>query len=118
DVDAQINLRNYATEWYRHRLPTANPTYSTNAYTLAFDMVAAGLATAICPISILPSLTTNKRESVRIVRINSITRKVVLAMPKHLMSLKSYAQTYNGIAEFCRGEYAAEAKAAIGAIRL
>lgn len=105
DVDAQPTLRNYASEWYRHRLPAAMPTFSTNTYPLAIDMVAAGLATAICPMSMLPSLSTNMRESVKLVPIESMKRKVVLAMPKHLMSLRSYAQTYNGIAEFCRNEY-------------
>lgn len=108
DVDAQVTLRHYATEWYRHRLPIAEPTFSANTYPLAFDMVTAGIATAICPVSMLPSQSTNMRESVRLVSIDSITRKVVLAMPKHLMSLRSYAETYHGIAEFCRTEYSRE----------
>ena len=108
DMDPQLSLRESSFEWFRHTLPGAVPTYSASTYPLAVDMVAAGLATAHCPMSLLPNLPDSVRKLIRLVHIEGMTRQIVLAMPKHLMSLRSYAQTYNGIAEFCRTEYAAE----------
>lgn len=108
DMDPQLSMRNRSLEWYRHSLPCAAPTYSASTYPLAVDMVAAGLATAHCPMSLLPNLPGSIRKLIRLVYIEGMTRQIVLAMPKHLMSLRSYAQTFNGIAEFCRTEYAAE----------
>lgn len=108
DMEAQLSLRNSSFEWFRHTLPRATPTYSASTYPLAVDMVAAGLATAHCPMSLLPNLPESVRQLIRMVHIEGMTRQVVLAMPKHLMSLRSYAQTFNGIAEFCRTDYAAE----------
>lgn len=108
DMDPQLSLRNSSFEWFRHTLPGATPTYSASTYPLAIDMVAAGLATAHCPMSLLPNLPDSVRHLIRMVHIEGMTRQIVLAMPKHLMSLRSYAQTFNGIAEFCRTEYASE----------
>jgi len=108
DMDPSLSLRNSSFEWYRHSLPAATPTYSASTYPLAVDMVAAGLATAHCPMSLLPNLPDSVRRTIRLVHIEGMTRQVVLAMPKHLMSLRSYAQTYEGIAQFCRTEYASE----------
>jgi DNA-binding transcriptional LysR family regulator len=108
DMDPQLSLRNSSFEWYRHTLPGATPTYSASTYPLAVDMVAAGLATAHCPMSLLPNLSESVRRLIRMVQIEGMSRQIVLAMPKHLMSLRSYAQTFNGIAEFCRTDYVAE----------
>ncbi|WP_274532310.1 LysR family transcriptional regulator [Devosia sp. Root635] len=108
DMDPQLSLRDRSLEWYRHSLPNAAATYSASTYPLAVDIVAAGLATAHCPISLLPNLPHSVRQKIHLLRIKDMSRQVVLAMPKHLLSLRSYAQTYNGIAEFCRNEYAAE----------
>lgn len=108
DMDPQLSLRNSSFEWFRHSLPGASPTYSASTYPLAVDMVAAGLATAHCPMSLLPNLPNSVRKLIRLWHIEGMTRQVVLAMPKHLMSLASYAQTFKGIAQFCRTEYAAE----------
>jgi DNA-binding transcriptional LysR family regulator len=107
-MDPQLSLRNSSFEWFRHTLPRATPTYVASTYPLAVDMVAAGLATAHCPLSLLPELSESARKQIRLIHIEGMAREVVLAMPKHLMSLRSYAQTYSGIAEFCRTEYAAE----------
>ena len=108
DMDPQLSLRNSSFEWFRHVLPGAAPTYSASTYQLAVDMVAAGLATAHSPMSLLPNLPESVRKLIRLTPIENVARQMVLAMPKHLMSLPSYAQTYSQIAEFCRTEYVAE----------
>ena len=108
DMDPQLGMRNRSFEWYRHNLPKAAPTFSASTYPLAVDIVGAGLATAHCPMSLLPNLPDAVRKGVRLVQIEGMQREMVLAMPKHLMSLRSYAQAYQQIAEFCQTEYAAE----------
>lgn len=108
DMDIPISLRDMSVEWFRHNLPNAAATYSASTYPLAVDIVAAGLATAHCPMSLLPNLPISIRQKVRFLPIKGLSRHVVLAMPKHLLSLRSYAQTYNGIVEFCRNSYAPE----------
>lgn len=108
DMDTPLSMRNASLEWFRHNLPNAAPTYSANTYPLAVDIVAAGLATAHCPVSLLPNLPDSVRRVIRLVHIEGITRDMVLAMPKHLMSLRPYSQAYQQIAEFCRTQYAAE----------
>ena len=108
DMELQISLRHMSLEWFRHNLPNATATYSASTYPLAVDIVAAGLATAQCPMSLLPNLPTSIRQKIRFLPIRGLSRHVVLAMPKHLMSLRPYAQTYNGIVEFCRNSYAPE----------
>lgn len=108
DMDPQLTMRNASLEWFRHHLPNAAPTYTASTYPLAVDMVAAGLATAHCPMSLLPNLSDSVRKLIRMVHIESMSRQMVLAMPKHLMSLRSYGQAYQQIADFCRTEYAAE----------
>lgn len=108
DMDTQLSMRNASLEWYRHNLPKAAPTYSASTYPLAVDMVAAGLATAHCPMSLLPNLPDSVRKLVRMVQVEGMQRQMVLAMPKHLLSLRSYAQAYQQIADFCRTEYADE----------
>ncbi|RYE69846.1 MAG: LysR family transcriptional regulator [Oxalobacteraceae bacterium] len=108
DMDSQLSMRNASLEWFRHNLPNAAPTYSASTYPLAVDMVAAGLATAHCPMSLLPNLPSSVRKLIRLVRIDGMAREMVLAMPKHLMSLRPYSQAYHQIAEFCRTQYAAE----------
>ena len=108
DMDSQLSMRNPSLEWFRHNLPGAAPTYSASTYPLAVDMVAAGLATAHCPMSLLPNLPDSVRKVIRLVHIEGMSRKMVLAMPKHLMSLRPYSQAYLQIADFCRTQYAAE----------
>lgn len=108
DMDTQLSMRNTSLEWFRHNLPGAAPTYSASTYPLAVDMVAAGLATAHCPMSLLPNLPDSVRKVIRLVYIKGIARKMVLAMPKHLMSLRPYSHAYLQIADFCRTQYAAE----------
>lgn len=108
DMDAALSMRSASLEWFRHNLPAATPTYAAGTYPLAVDMVAAGLASAHCPMSLLPNLPATTRELIRLVYIEGMARTMVLAMPKHLLSLKPYAQAYGQIADFCRTEYADE----------
>lgn len=108
DIDGNVSLRTQSSDWYRHNLPAATPTFSAMTYTSAVDLVAEGLATAHCPLSVLPSLPLETREAIQIFPIQNLSRSIVLAMPKHLMSLRAYAEIFRGIEEFCTTEYVHE----------
>jgi DNA-binding transcriptional LysR family regulator len=95
-------------DWYRHTLPEATPSFRTNTYSTAVDLVAEGLATTHCPFSLLPNLPAALRAKIRVLPLEGFSRKVVLAMPRHLLTLPAYASMFAGIVEFCRTEYSQE----------
>lgn len=105
EIDTNVPMRGKSEEWFRHHLPAATPTYSTMTYAAAVDLVAAGLATAHCPLSLLPGLPDSVDREVRYFVLSGLSRRVVLAMPKHLMSLHTYASIFNRIVAFAREEY-------------
>lgn len=108
DINGTMSLRTQSDDWFRHNLPGATPTFSAMTYPAAVDIVAAGLATTHCPLSLLPNLPAAVREAVQIFPIQNLSRSVVLAMPKHLMTLRAYADIFRGIEEFCKTEYLEE----------
>jgi DNA-binding transcriptional LysR family regulator len=108
DIDGNVSLRTKSDDWFRHHLPDATAMFSAMTYTAAVDIVAEGLATTHCPLSLLPNLPPSVREAVQIFPIANISRSIVLAMPKHLMSLRAYAEIFREIEEFCRTEYRQE----------
>ncbi|HEY4203332.1 MAG TPA: LysR family transcriptional regulator [Devosiaceae bacterium] len=107
EIDSSISLRARSDEWYRHTLPAATPTFLAMTYAAAIDIVAENLATAHCPISLLPNLPDQLRSKLQFFPVD-ISRQVVAAMPKHLMTLPAYANIFRRLVEFCRTEYNSE----------
>lgn len=105
EMDSNVPLRSKSDEWFRHYLPAATPMFSTMTYAAAVDLVAAGLATAHCPMSLLPGLPDTVRKRVRFYTVEGLSRTVILAMPKHLMSLPAYAGIFNKIVAYAHDEY-------------
>jgi len=105
EIDTNVPLRSKSEEWYRHHLPAATPSYSAMTYAAAIDLVAAGLATTHCPLSLLPGLPDAVSHQVRYFILHGLSRRVVLAMPKHLMTLPTYAGIFNKIVAYARDEY-------------
>jgi DNA-binding transcriptional LysR family regulator len=105
EIDTNVPLRSKSEEWYRHHLPAATPSYSAMTYAAAMDLVAAGLATTHCPLSLLPGLPDAVSHQVRYFVLDGLSRRMVLAMPKHLMSLPTYAGIFNKIVAYARDEY-------------
>lgn len=105
EMDSNVPMRSKSDEWFRHNLPAATPMFSTMTYAAAVDLVAAGLATAHCPMSLLPGLPDTVRRQVRFYNIDGLSRTVILAMPKHLMSLPAYAGIFNKIVAYAHDEY-------------
>lgn len=105
EIDTNVPLHGKSEEWYRHHLPAATPTFSTMTYAAAIDLVSAGLATTHCPLSLLPGLPDSVRQQVRYFVLDGLSRRIVLAMPKHLMSLSTYSSIFNKIVAYARDEY-------------
>lgn len=105
EIDTSVPLRSKSEEWFRHNLPAATPTFSTMTYAAAVDLVSAGLATAHCPLSLLPGLPDSVSRDVRYFLLSGLSRRIVLAMPKHLMSLHTYSSIFNKIVAYAREEY-------------
>jgi DNA-binding transcriptional LysR family regulator len=109
DVYSNPQLRAQSEEWYRHNLPGSTATFRAMTYSAATDIVGEGLATAHCPMSMLPNLPEVERAKLQFIP-TEIVRGVVLAMPKHLLTLPSYSNIYRRLVEFCRNEYREEMK--------
>ena len=105
EIDTNVPLRSKSEEWYRHRLPAATPTFSAMTYAAAVDLVAAGLATTHCPLSLLPGLPDSISREMRYFLLDGLSRRIVLATPKHLLSLGAYASIFNKIVAYARDEY-------------
>lgn len=105
EIDTNSPLRGKSEAWYRHHLPAATPTFSTMTYAAAIDLVSAGLATTHCPLSLLPGLPDTVAREVRYFMLDGLSRRIVLAMPKHLMSLPTYSGIFNKIVAYARDEY-------------
>lgn len=105
EIDANVPMRPVSDAWYRAHLPYATPAFSAMTYAAAIDIVSEGLATAHTPQSLLPSLPGSVRERLRVYTLPNMDRSIVLAMPKHLMTLPGYANFFRRLTDFCRNEY-------------
>ena len=105
EMDSNVPMRAKSDEWFRHNLPAATPMFSTMTYAAAIDLVAAGLATAHAPLSLLPGLPDSVSKRVRFYAVDGLSRTVILAMPKHLMTLPGYSGIFNRIVSYAHDEY-------------
>lgn len=105
EVESGGPLRGRAEAWYRQHLPEARGAFAGESYPVAIDLCAEGLATLLCPMSIIPNLPATTLAAVRFYRLADLKREMVLVMPRHLLSLGAYSRIYNRLLEFCRTEY-------------
>jgi DNA-binding transcriptional LysR family regulator len=105
EIDANVPMRPVSDAWYRAHLPYATPAFSAMTYAAAIDMVSEGLATTHTPLSLLPSLPGSVRQRLKVYTLPHMDRSIVLAMPKHLMTLPGYANIFRRLTDFCRNEY-------------
>jgi DNA-binding transcriptional LysR family regulator len=108
EIDSAVPLRQSSDSWYRTNLPWAQPTIGAPSYDVSVDFVAAGLATCHLPLSLLPNLPVAVRRAISVYVIPNMTRQVVLAMRKHLLSHPAFASIFHGLAEFGSEEYSSE----------
>ncbi|EAR52371.1 transcriptional regulator, LysR family protein [Oceanicola granulosus HTCC2516] len=95
-------------DWYRHYLPTASTVFGGMTYSVAVDLTSEGLSTAHCPLSLYPNLPQSQVRKLRWFGIEWLSREVVMAMPKHLMSIPAYAEILGRLQSFAEEDYALE----------
>lgn len=94
--------------WYRSHMPCARQFFTCMTHQAAVDLVAEGLATCHAPLSLVPNLPRSVRNAIRFYDISGIERTAVLAMPKHLLTLKPYSDFRRRLMEFAAAEYSPE----------
>lgn len=92
-------------EWYRTRLPFAQPYFGCMTHQVSVDFVAAGLATCHCPLSLLPNLPESVRARLQTFDLQEFGREAVFAMPRHLQSLKPFHDFQAALCDFAREHY-------------
>jgi DNA-binding transcriptional LysR family regulator len=105
EVGPHVPMHGQIDSWYRHSLPAASPVFSCSAYVGAVDFVAEGLATSHCPLSLLPNLPVATLEQVQVFTIDDLSRTISLVMPRHLLTLPSYARIFSRLEAFASEEY-------------
>ncbi len=95
-------------DWYRHYVPQSNPTFGAMTYLSAVEFAAEGLCTCHCPLSLLPNLPSSVASRLRWYVIPDFGRDIVLVVPKHLLSLRPYAQLHARVLEFVKSDYSGE----------
>lgn len=108
EIDATVPTRPASDDWYRHHMPQAAPVFAAPTFVASVDFVVEGLATCHIPLSLLPNLTEIQMKRLRIFIIDGMSRQIMLAMPKHLMTLGPYARIFTALVDFCRTQYALE----------
>jgi DNA-binding transcriptional LysR family regulator len=108
EIDPLVPTRAASDDWYRSHLPPAMATYSAQTFAASVEFVAEGLATCHIPISLLPNLSEPLRSRIKVFVIDGMSRTIVLAMFKHLLSHTAFSRIFTKLATFCRTDYAAE----------
>ena len=84
---------------------SGQPFFSAMTHNASLDFVAAGLATCHCPGSLIPNLPEQVRRRVTFYDLLDIGRDAVLVMPRHLQSLRPFAEFAASVADFVRSNY-------------
>ena len=93
-------------DWYRTYLPRATPFFNCQTHEAAVGFVAAGLATVHSPSSLIPNLPEQLLSKVKFYDLGRFGRDVVYVMPRHLQSLRAFAEFRAGLTDYVRLRYA------------
>jgi DNA-binding transcriptional LysR family regulator len=105
EIDSSVPTRQSSNEWYFGHLPYAVPTFRAPTFAASIEFAADGLATCHVLRSLIPNLSQNVLQSVKLFEIESQDRRVVLAMRKHLLSHPTFARFFQQIVDYCRTDY-------------
>ncbi|SMY06987.1 LysR family transcriptional regulator [Flavimaricola marinus] len=100
EVTAAVPWGNRTQAWYRDNLPNSAPFFRASTHQVAVDIVAAGLATCHCPMSLLPNLTSHTLDRLRLYDLEMVGRDAVLIMPRHLTSLRPFLLFQTRLCEY------------------
>lgn len=105
EIDPSVPTRSASNEWYHLHLPRAAPTFRAPTFAASVEFVADGLATCHIARSLVPNLSANVLQNVKLFQVDGFERHVVLAVRKHLMSHPTFARIFHRIVEFCHEDY-------------
>lgn len=105
DVRSGIPWHCFSQNWYRSELPTAAPYFSCMTHQAAVDIVAGGNATCHAPVSLLPNLPAEVISKINFYHVPIYTRRAVLVMPKHLLTLRPFVEFSNKLTEYFHHTY-------------
>ena len=91
-VGPGIPWSSYTNNWFRAKLPNAVPYFSCMTHQAAVDLVAGGMATCHSPVALLPNLSEEVRSRIKCFRLQEYVREACLIMPKHLLTLRPFAE--------------------------
>jgi len=106
DIDSAVPTRQASTEWYVGHLPHAVPTFRAPTFAASIEFTADGLATSHVMRTLIPNLSQNVLQNVKLFEIDMPGWRIVLAMRKHLLSHPTFGRFYQQVIEFCRTDYA------------
>jgi len=109
DVGPGVPWQFRTENWYRSELPFSMPYFGCMTHQAAVDIVAAGIATCHAPSTLLPNLPEQVRRRIKCFMLREHAREAVLVMPKHLLSLRPFAEFQARMAEYFDKEYASVA---------
>jgi DNA-binding transcriptional LysR family regulator len=105
DVGPRVPWKNRSENWFRAELPYATPHFICMTHQAAVDLVAGGMATCHCPKSLLPNLPEQTRCRIKFFGLKDLAREAVFAMPKHLLSLRPFADFRRMLADYTKEAY-------------
>lgn len=105
ELDPAIPTHAATEDWYRTHLPNAAPSFGAPTFAAAIEFVADGLGTATVIRSLVPNLSQNVLQNVKLFEIDGFERTIVLAMRKHLLSHPYFGRIFHRIIEFCASDY-------------
>ncbi|WP_292023966.1 LysR family transcriptional regulator [Maritimibacter sp. UBA3975] len=105
EVGKEVPWKSRSEHWYRQRMPRAAPYFSCMTHQGAVDIVAAGLATCHAPLSLLPNLPNSVRDRIKVYDLGEYVRDAVLVMPKHLLTLRPFAEFQQRLSDWVIDEY-------------
>lgn len=108
DVGSVVPWSSRSEHWYRAHLPNAVPYFNCMTHQGAVDVVAAGLATCHAPLSLLPNLPNTVRERIKVFELGEYVRDAVLVMPRHLLTLRPFAEFQRRLSEWVVSQYSDE----------
>lgn len=106
EIDSAVPTRGPSDQWYRVHMPAATASSGAPSFNVAASFVAEGLATAHLPISTASYLPQSVRGRLRLYTIDGMSRRIVLAMRKHLLTHGAYARIFRGIVDYCQTDFA------------
>ncbi|WP_237453210.1 hypothetical protein [Pseudooceanicola albus] len=104
-VDAPHEWRATSDIWFAAHLPGAVPFYVSDLHLGATEIVAAGLGTCHVSFTLHSNLSERIRSQVNFYDIGRPAQQMVLATPRHLMTVPAYGKYFSRLTRVLRTHY-------------